>query len=335
MEPSTSQKHHRRHSDRKRSRSPKDHEEREVKRRSRDRSRSPHRKHKHHHHSRESRNDAPSVRLPFGQRPLDKRDFDRYEALFAEYLDVQKRIDIRELSRDEVKGRWKSFLGKWNKKELAEGWYDPEAKKRADERCQARPPLPQRQDRDVVSSSKQELEQNHSEEEDEDEDDFGPSLPGRSNTRSGPAIPNMQDLQHRQELADEDARDAKADSRYAHQVDRKDQKSRLEELVPRADPGSRERQLEKKADKISVLHSFREAKDGGEVEVKDSDLMGDDEGFKAELKKREKVKNEREIRKEEVLRARIAEREERMRGYREKEEKTMDLLREIARERFG
>ncbi|KXS97021.1 hypothetical protein AC578_1893 [Pseudocercospora eumusae] len=283
--------------------------------------------------NREARNDAPAVHLPFHQQPLEKRDFEKYEALFAEYLDVQKRINIRELSRDEVKGRWKSFLGKWNKRGLAEGWYDPEAKTRADERSQAKPHLPQRQSRDRVPPSKQEPDQNHSE--DEDEDDFGPSLLGHEVSRAGPAIPNLQDLQHRQELADEAARNDRADSRYDHQMDRKEQKSRLEELVPRADPGSRERQIEKKADKTSVLHSFREAKDGGEVEVKDSDLMGDDEGFKAELKKREKVKNEREIRKEEFLRARIAEREARMRGYREKEEKTMSVLREIARERFG
>jgi hypothetical protein len=48
--------------------------------------------------------------------------------LFAEYLDLQKGHDIADLSEDEVKGRWKSFMNKWNRSELAEGWYDPKAK---------------------------------------------------------------------------------------------------------------------------------------------------------------------------------------------------------------
>lgn len=73
------------------------------------------------------------------------------------------------------------------------------------------------------------------------------------------------------------------------------------------------------------------------MEVREADLMGGDEkeGIKAELKKREKVRNEREVRREEILRARMVEREERMRGVREKEERTMSVLREIARQRFG
>lgn len=33
--------------------------------------------------------------------------------MFALYLDIQKQRDIEELSEDEVKGRWKSFMNKW------------------------------------------------------------------------------------------------------------------------------------------------------------------------------------------------------------------------------
>ena len=50
---------------------------------------------------------------------------------------------------------------------------------------------------------------------------------------------------------------------------------------------------------------------------------------------KERKKNERELRKEEILRARAAEREVRMQVAREKEEKTMSVFREIARQRFG
>ena len=33
--------------------------------------------------------------------------------MFALYLEVQKQLDINELPEDEVRGRWKSFIGKW------------------------------------------------------------------------------------------------------------------------------------------------------------------------------------------------------------------------------
>lgn len=33
--------------------------------------------------------------------------------MFTLYLEVQKQLDIHELPEDEVRGRWKSFVGKW------------------------------------------------------------------------------------------------------------------------------------------------------------------------------------------------------------------------------
>jgi len=33
--------------------------------------------------------------------------------MFALYLDIQKQLDIDTLTENEVKGRWKSFVGKW------------------------------------------------------------------------------------------------------------------------------------------------------------------------------------------------------------------------------
>jgi hypothetical protein len=36
-----------------------------------------------------------------------------YEAMFAMYLDIQKGLLIEDLSEEEVKGRWKSFIRKW------------------------------------------------------------------------------------------------------------------------------------------------------------------------------------------------------------------------------
>lgn len=71
--------------------------------------------------------------------------------------------------------------------------------------------------------------------------------------------------------------------------------------------------------------------------MQDSDLMGEDTLSELQRMKtdQQRRKTEREIRREEISRARAAEREERSRKMREKEAQTMDMLRELARARFG
>lgn len=320
--------HHSGHRD-KRSRSPRDdRRDRDQKRR---RSRSPRRHADHHHRPSESK----PVRLPFNQRELHRRHLERYTNLFADYLDLQKGHDIDDLSEDEVKGRWKSFMNKWNRGELAEGWYDPKTKERADERAVEMGVQPKtRHEVQRVTPGSHPVAKIEAAE-DDDDDDFGPALPMH---RSGPSVPSFQDLQHRQELTEEERSARMADIRNDRKLDRKTQKERLEELAPRADPGSRERQMEKKRETTASNRSFADAKDSGAAEVPESELMGGGDGvseFKAQLKTRERAKNEREIRKEEQLRAREAEREERVAEHRKKEDKTMDMLKALAQQRYG
>lgn len=85
------------------------HEHRSKRRRSQSAERHGHRSHKRRSHS----PPAKPVRLPLNARPLSKHDLSEYRATFALYLDIQKNIDLDELEADEVKGRWKSFMGKW------------------------------------------------------------------------------------------------------------------------------------------------------------------------------------------------------------------------------
>lgn len=178
----------------------------------------------------------------------------------------------------------------------------------------------------------------------DEDDDFGPAPPPGEAARHaghGPTIPKMDDIALRNELREEDRSlersNYAADMRHERGVDRKVQKERLDELVPRADPGSRERQLEKKRETTSTLKDFRDAKEGGDVDIGDTDLMGDDslEGYRKQKVEMERQKNEREIRREEIMRARAAEREERLSERRTKEAQTMEYLKAIAKERFG
>ncbi|KAI9882673.1 MAG: kinetochore-associated Ndc80 complex subunit ndc80 [Watsoniomyces obsoletus] len=264
------------------------------------------------------------------------------------YLDIQKQLNFEELSEKEVKGRWKSFIGKWltlvrNRGELAEGWYDPVTKQKADSSPSG--PSPERPSQRRRSSPEYDAEvpmRDYKEEEGEnsDDDSIGPSLPG---TRGGigrgpgPTIPSLQDLELQREMVVEDEFIAKDELRQMRKLDRKEQKERLDELVPRAEAGTRERQLEKKREVNEKMRSFREKSPGVGDEVGEKDLMGDDgiDAYRVKKKEHERKKNERELRKEEILRARAVEREERLRIHRAKEEKTIGMLKALAKQNFG
>ncbi|KAK6003732.1 hypothetical protein QM012_009503 [Aureobasidium pullulans] len=308
---------------------------------SRRRSRSPKhsRRDRDHHHRRRSRSPAP-VQLPLNARALVKHDLKQFKRLFGLYLDIQKQIDIDELDETEIKGRWKSFLGKWNRAELAEGWYDPVTKEKADRAAseakttRRSPPPRQQSEQDRHYHEPQAAPVQPATSHDDSEDEYAPSLPTNI-SRVGPTVPSIQDIQYRNELAEEDENARRQDLRFERKMDRKLQKERLEELNPRAEPGSRERQLEKKREKAVANRAFREEKSPGAEEVGESDLIGGEDGIRAHIQATQRKKSERELRKEEILRAREAEREERLAHHRAKEDKTMEMLKNLARQRYG
>jgi hypothetical protein len=294
-----------------------------------------------------------------------------FRSLFAHYLDLQKSLDICSLDETEVRGRWKSFMGKWNRVELAEGWYDPDVFHRAAEDYQdtasarrASPPPPDAElsHSPASNTAQQQADDNNktpnsNSNSDEDDDDYGPppppppgqqhphpSHPTRSSTTTttrapGPSIPTQTDLS----LRDEDAaaaRDASLTAhRHARHTHRLEQKALLDEALPRADAGTRERRLEKRKELNEKLKGFREkSPTGGGGEAHEGELMGGGDGveeYKAMARVQEERKMERVSRREEMERARRAEVEERVRGYREREERVVEGLRELARQRFG
>ncbi|TVY33280.1 Uncharacterized protein LSUB1_G005868 [Lachnellula subtilissima] len=304
------------------------------------RTRSPHR----HHHKRKRSPEAPPVKeLPYNTRPLTKRDYGAFKPMFALYLDIQKSKILEELDEKEAQGRWKSFIGKWNRGELSEGWYDPSTLQKAVQSAQDEPAphYEERKPERPRETHREPSEEQRSGNESESDDEIGPTLPGQEGKsragRMGPSIPNMQDLELKREMEAEDGLEQRDDIRFARKVDRKEQKAALDELVPRAEAGTRERQLEKKKEVNEKMKSFREKSPGAE-EVPDTELMGGGDGigeYKKQKNEFERKKNERELRKEEILRARMAEREERLQEYRAKEEGTMSMLKALAKQRFG
>ena len=142
------------------------------------------------------------------------------------------------------------------------------------------------------------------------------------------------------ELANEDFLERRKLVGQEWRHDRKVREERLDELVPRAETGSKDRMLEKKREKANSNRAFASAKTEGDGvgDVTEADLIGDDggiEGFKSQKREVERRKNEREMRREEILRARQQEREHRVNAYKAKEERTMSGLIALAKARFG
>jgi hypothetical protein len=292
------------------------------------------------------------------------------------YLDIQKGLALEKLSNGEIKGRWKRFVSRWNRGELAEGWYDPSTLEKS--RCNAeecQTPLfagrrrgspdykqgcnsnlqslpdmnfPTSAERVFNDSRGKDVEKNW---DDEDEDDiYGPQLSQHDASRdplprSGPTIPTVQDIQLRRESALVDEQSVREDERRHHRGEVRTHKSQLramaDEIVPRSEPGTRERRLEKRKEVTASNREFaRSARDGSPMETAlDTELMGGGENDLETLKKGkdkdQRKKNERDSRREEILRARAAERADRIQKYRQKEEHTMSWLKALARQKFG
>lgn len=269
--------------------------------------------------------------------------------MFAYFLSVQKSIELGDLDEREAKGRWKSFVGKWNRAELAEGWYDPDLFSRVAEMepevsktttraaCDVSPDSPEA---DLVEDRK--LRQ-RARADSEDDEDYGPTLPtlDGSGRRAGPGIPSLDDLSLRNEMIEDDRRQDREESlkalRNARKADRTEQKERLEELAPRADPGSRERKLEKRQAVNDKMRAFREKSPGMEA-ADEKEVMGGGDSldeYKKMKDKEQRKKSERQTRREEFERARREEIEEKRKAWQEREQGTISMLQELAKQRFG
>lgn len=99
--------------------------------------------------------------------------------------------------------------------------------------------------------------------------------------------------------------------------------------------------MEKQREAAAANRAFAESRRGGSPTdaVPEEEMMGSGENELESLKKAQeserRKKNEREIKREEILRARAAEREERLQQYRQKEDETIGWLKTLAKQRFG
>lgn len=169
---------------------------------------------------------------------------------------------------------------------------------------------------------------------------------GQTRSKHGPSMPSFQDLDMEREtdLLIREASNAERQRNLATErsLHNAHMQSVIDEVAPRAEPGTRERQLEKKRETADANRAFAESRQGGSpgAEADDETLMGEGGGndyqrLVQQRETQETKKSERELRRQRILLARAAEREERMEAYRKREDKTMSVLKALARERYG
>ncbi|OAA68261.1 hypothetical protein SPI_00456 [Niveomyces insectorum RCEF 264] len=335
----------------------------------------PHRPHRSHRTRSPPDDDRP---LPHGARRLTLHDFATFRPLLAHYLDEEKHVCLAGndgLDDRDVRSRWKRFVDKWNHLDLADRWYEPQQFLRAvrahagtgaqvleqapEQAPEQVPEQKQRPEDAGEHDGRNESSGSDSDNDsDSDSDDFGPRLPPppppleeastkpvKATTTSerphGPAIPSLGDLAERRALAEEDREAKRAALRLARKADRAAQRERLDELVPRAAAGTRERQLEKRQALNEKLRGFRDrSPGGGGLEVSDDVLMsggggGGEDDQRKTLAAQQRRRTQWEVYREEERRARDAELNERRRQYRAREDETMSVLKELARQRYG
>ena len=102
--------------------------------------------------------------------------------------------------------------------------------------------------------------------------------------------------------------------------------------MPRAEPGTRERQLEKRREVSAANRAFRDK--SPDISISDATLLGGDD-IKADFLREKQKEKERELRREEAQRAKDAERLMRRSDLEKREAGTMEMLKKLAQERWG
>jgi hypothetical protein len=323
--------------------------------------------HHHHHHHHDRHRAGLSSQLPYGAKRLNRSHEIKVPIgldVFELYMVIKEDLNPQDMEDDEWQKFWRKFVGKWNSNSLDKSWYRPDAMDpRTGIKTEGRPERGVDLFRALFDETRARADgagnaangtaavegNEEADMTDGESDDYGPAPPpsalaettagnrNPSTQKHGAGVPSLQDLQARQELAMEEAQRRISDLKQDRKADRALQRERLDEVLPRAEAGTRERQLEKKKLVNEKMRSFRERSPGA-AEVNDSELMGgaDERAeYKQRLAAQERWKTEREVRREEFERARRAELEERRAEMRNREEERMKDLKALAKQRFG
>ncbi|KAM0750179.1 hypothetical protein T439DRAFT_247115 [Meredithblackwellia eburnea MCA 4105] len=342
---------------RRRSRSPRrgDDRDRDHRRshRSRSRSRSPSRKSSSskHHRKREERererddeggsggSDSEEAGPPPGVKELDADDFFLKSTELKVWLDEERGKKLDQISASDARKYFKKFCRRWNKGKLEEKYYTGISSARVSSSVSSGHSWSftkaTQRELDDASRIRKEIDGPSSSRDGPRGGGGGgnakvqgpvqgPSLP----PTSGSAVQDLYNSRENYRAGQESLRDAEKAQRR-----REGRDAREEERDSRAT--GRDRVMEKRREVNAGNKAMRDAKEGGGMmEFDDETLMGGSgSSFAAAIAARDRSKTQG--RRAQALEERAAEREDKYKQLRTKEDDTMAMFRKLAQERFG
>lgn len=267
--------------------------------------------------------------LPSGVEPIGEDDYFLKSAEFSRWLRIEKGKYFDELRTDKSRSYFRKFVKAWNRGKLLDELYTPI-------RSTAVPSNQQTAYKWSFAANR--LRINDAElqrvREEVSGDTYGPPVAEtskRAGRVQGPTLPSPSDLQ----LAREDAASlSNANHLLKRKRDKNEDRERIEEMVGPKDVG-REGMLEKKRAKREGDRAFLDSKEDGGLEVPEDVLFGGVSSFKERVAQRDAARSRFEAKRRLDQDARAQGRNERAEQIKEKEKKTMEMFKQMAKERFG
>ncbi|KAF8579250.1 hypothetical protein K439DRAFT_1648531 [Ramaria rubella] len=278
-----------------------------------------------------SRDRVNKAALPRGTNPISEDDYFLKSAEFGRWLRVEKGKYFDGLTAEKSRSYFRKFVKSWNRGRLSAELYKPFDPASIPSSQQTAYKWSFASNRSRVNED--ELRRVR---ESVGGDTYGPPPPASESSRNtgriqGPTLPSTSDLQ----LAREDAESYAAMAHLAKRKrDRGEDKDRIEDMVGPKEVG-REGMLEKKRVKREGDRAFRDAKEDAGLEVGEDVLMGGGSSFKERIAQRDAARARFETKKRGDRDSRLNERNERAEQIKEKDRKTMEMFKQLAKERFG
>ncbi|KZV92703.1 hypothetical protein EXIGLDRAFT_613989 [Exidia glandulosa HHB12029] len=272
-----------------------------------------------------SRSRSPELaRLPAGAARISESDYFLKASEFRTWLKGEKDRYFDELSSDKARKYFKKFIKAWNRGALPRQLYDgvdPTTVKQTAYKWKFVDREGGKADRDAMQRVRSAVA----------EETYGPTLPSSSSRRvQGPTLPSSSDLQLAREVSQEEATLERIAGRKRARADERD---RVEDMVGPREVG-REAIQEKKRAKREADKSFRDAKDDDGGDINADALMGGD-SFQAAIARRDAARKRFEEKKGTGRQERDMEGRERRSAILDREKATMDMFKQMAKERFG
>ncbi|GLB43683.1 hypothetical protein LshimejAT787_1401950 [Lyophyllum shimeji] len=275
-----------------------------------------------------SRTPERDRKLPSNASPISESDYFQKSDEFRIWLKEEKSKYFDELSGDRARSYFRKFVKAWNRGKLSKSLYagiDPSTVSATTQTAYkwSFASKQSRADDEALRSAREEISAATYNRE-------APSHAGPSRTGwgriQGPTLPTASDLALSREMAAEQREEERA---YKRKRDKLEAKERIEDMVGPREVG-REGMLEKKRARRDADRSFREKGDEG-FEVDESTLLGGGDSFKDQIARRDATKQRYNAAREE----KAAAARERANMFKQKEQATMEMFQQMAKQRFG